>query len=146
LNRDFTVRIVSLTQAPLSAAAAAVTGLAAFAAVAMDAGWQFVRHGTVMAHEGAHAVLGSLAFRKVSGVTLNADATGATDMRGGGCLGGIFIGFAGYAGPSLFGLGAARLIPETRDLKRGQPERVHRRVARDGYPFCGRMQQGPLHV
>ena len=27
-----------------------------------------------------------------------------------GCLGGIFIGFAGYAGPSLFGLGAARLI------------------------------------
>ena len=101
---------MSLTQAPLSAAAATVTGLAAFAAVAMDAGWQFVRHGTVMAHEGAHAVLGSLAFRKVSGVTLNADATGATEMRSGGCLGGIFIGFAGYAGPSLFGLGAARLI------------------------------------
>jgi hypothetical protein len=66
---------VSLTQAPWSAAAATVTGLAAFAAVAVDAGWQFVRHGTVMAHEGAHAVLGSLAFRKVSGVTLNADAT-----------------------------------------------------------------------
>jgi hypothetical protein len=86
---------VSLTQAPLSAAAATVTGLAAFAAVASDAGWQFVRHGTVMAHEGAHAALGSLAFRKVSGVTLNADATGATEMRGGGCRGGIFIGFAG---------------------------------------------------
>jgi hypothetical protein len=53
LNRDFSVRIVSLTQAPVSAAAATVTGLAAFAAVAMDAGWQFVRHGTVVAHEGA---------------------------------------------------------------------------------------------
>ena len=74
----------------------------------MDAG-QFVRHGTAMAHEGAHAVSGT-GIRKVSGVTLNADATGATDMRGGGCLGGIVIGFAGYAGPSLFGLGAARLI------------------------------------
>ncbi len=137
MNRDFTVRIVSLTQAPLSAAAATVTGLAAFAAVAMDAGWQFVRHGTVMAHEGAHAVLGSLAFRKVSGVTLNADATGATDMRGGGCLGGIC---------QTDGCHLNHGQPETRDLKRGQPKRVHRRVARDGYPFCGRMQQGPLHV
>jgi hypothetical protein len=37
----------------VSAAAATVTGLAAFATVAMDAGWQFVRHGTVVAHEGA---------------------------------------------------------------------------------------------
>jgi len=101
---------VSSTQAPLSAAAAMVTGLAVFAVVAMDAGWQFVRHGTVMAHESAHAVLGSLAFRNVSGITLNADATGGTDMKPGGCLGSIFIGFVGYAGPSLFGLGAARLI------------------------------------
>ena len=32
------------------------------------------------------------------------------------------------------------------DPKRGQPERVRRRVARDRYSFCGRMQQGPLHV
>jgi hypothetical protein len=101
---------VSLAQVPMSAAAATVTGLAALAAVAMDAGWQVVRHGTVMAHEGAHAVLGSLAFRKVSGVTLNNDATGATHMQDGGCLGSLFVGFAGYAGPSLFGLGAARLI------------------------------------
>jgi hypothetical protein len=52
---------VSLTKAPVSAAATTVTGLAAFAAVAMDAGRQFVPHGTVMAHEGAHAVPGSLA-------------------------------------------------------------------------------------
>ncbi len=50
----------------MSAAATTVTGLAAFAAVAMDAGWQFVRHGTVMAHEGAHAVPGSLASRSAA--------------------------------------------------------------------------------
>ena len=101
---------MSLTQTPLSGAAATVVGLAAFGAVAMDVGWQFVRHGTVMAHEGAHAVLGSLLFRRVNGITLNSDATGATSMRAGGCLGSIFVGFAGYVGPSLFGLGAARLI------------------------------------
>lgn len=55
-------------------------------------------------------MLGSLLFRKVSGIELHGDATGGTDMNQGGCLGGIFAGFAGYAGPSLFGLGAARLI------------------------------------
>jgi hypothetical protein len=57
---------VSLTKAPVSAAATTVTGLAAFAAVAMDAGRQFVPHGTVMAHEGAHAVPGSLASRSAA--------------------------------------------------------------------------------
>jgi hypothetical protein len=100
---------VSLTHAPLSGAAAAVVGLVTFGAVAMDAGWQFVRHGTVMAHEGAHALLGSLLFRRVSGITLNGDATGGTLMNSGGCLGSVFVSFAGYVGPSLFGLGAARL-------------------------------------
>ena len=99
-----------MTYAPLSGAAAAVVGLAAFGVVAMDAGWQFVRHGTVMAHEGAHAVFGSLLFRQVSGITLNQDATGGTLMNSGGCLGSIVISFAGYVGPSLFGLGAAWLI------------------------------------
>ena len=101
---------MSVTHTALPGAAAAVIGLAAFGAVVMDAGWQFVRHGTVMAHEGAHAVLGSLMFRRVSGITLNADATGGTLMNSGGCLGSVFVSFAGYVGPSLFGLGAARLI------------------------------------
>jgi hypothetical protein len=87
-----------------------MVGLAAFGAVAMDVGWQFIRHGTVMAHEGAHAVSGSLLFRHVSGIELNSDATGGTLMNSGGCLGSVIVSFAGYAGPSLFGLGAARLI------------------------------------
>jgi hypothetical protein len=63
-----------------------------------------------MAHEGAHAVFGSLAGRKISGIALNADATGGTLVETGGCLGSIIIGFAGYVGPSLFGLGAAWAI------------------------------------
>ena len=94
----------------LSGAAAAMIGLVALAVVAPIAGWQFIRHGTVMAHEGAHAVFGSLAGRKISGITLNADATGGTFVAQGGCLGNIIIGFAGYVGPSLFGLGAAWAI------------------------------------
>jgi hypothetical protein len=31
-------------------------------------------------------------------------------MNSGGCLGSVIVSFAGYAGPSLFGLAAARLI------------------------------------
>jgi hypothetical protein len=106
------LNLPSVTQIPdtLSGAAAALIGLVALAVVAPIAGWQFIRHGTVMAHEGAHAVFGSLAGRKISGITLNADATGATLVETGGCLGSIIIGFAGYVGPSLFGLGAAWAI------------------------------------
>ena len=55
-------------------------------------------------------MLGSLLFRRISGIAPNPDGTGATSMRAGGCLGSIFVTFAGYIGPSLFGLGAARLI------------------------------------
>jgi hypothetical protein len=101
---------VSLTQVPLSGAAAALTGLAAFGAVAFEASWLIVRHVTVMAHEGAHAMVASLLFRKLGGIRLNSDATGGTTHAGGGALGSIVIKFAGYVGPSLYGLGAAKLI------------------------------------
>jgi hypothetical protein len=101
---------VGLTQHPLSELAAVLIGLVALVLLSLDLGWRILRHGGVMAHEGAHAVLGSLLFRQVSGIKLNSNATGGTTMRSGGCLSSIFIGFAGYVGPSLFGLGAARLI------------------------------------
>lgn len=101
---------MSSSQGTLSGAAAAAVGLATFGAVALDVGWQIIRHGTVMAHEGAHAVFGSLFSRDVSGIELNSDATGGTMMNSGGCLGSLVIGFVGYVGPSLFGLGAAWLV------------------------------------
>src|SRR5215831_12181681 len=63
-----------------------------------------------MAHEASHAVFGSLAGRKIGGIELNPDATGGTFVPPGGCLGNLFVGFAGYVGPSLFGLGAAWAI------------------------------------
>lgn len=95
---------------PLSGAAAVVVGVVVFGVVALDGGWRFVRHGTVMAHEGAHAVVGSLLSRRVGGIILKPDATGGTQLSAGGCLSSIGAGFAGYVGPSGFGLGAAWLI------------------------------------
>ncbi len=94
----------------LSGTAAAAVGLLALGVVTADAGWRFVRHGTMMAHEGAHAVMGSLLFRGVFEIYLDSDATGGTWVGEGGCLGSIAVSFAGYVGPSLFGLGVARLI------------------------------------
>jgi hypothetical protein len=73
----FTVRIVVAMYLPGPTAAA--VGLLALGVVIADAGWRFVRHGTVMAHEGAHAVIGSLLFRGVFGIYLN---SGAPPRRG----------------------------------------------------------------
>ena len=101
---------MSIAQAPLSGGTAALIGVAALGAIVFDAGWRVVRHFTVMAHEGAHAVIGFLLFREVRGIELHADATGGTDIVPATGLRGIPIALAGYLGPSAFGLGAAKLI------------------------------------
>jgi hypothetical protein len=101
---------VSITQPPLSDAAVVLIGVAALGAVTVDVSWQIVRHFTVMAHEGAHAVAGLLLFRSFNGIELNRDATGGTAISPAGGLGGVLIGLAGYVGPSAFGLVAAKLI------------------------------------
>jgi hypothetical protein len=101
---------VTITQAPLSDAVVVLIGVAALGAVSVDVTWQIVRHFTVMAHEGAHAVTGFLLFRSFNGIELNRDATGGTDISPAGGLGGVLIGLAGYLGPSAFGLVAAKLI------------------------------------
>jgi hypothetical protein len=100
---------VSITQGTLSGGTAAVIGLVALGVVALDASWQVVRHLTVMAHEGAHAVTGLL-LGSVHGIELRADASGATDIGGVGGLRAFPIALSGYLGPSAFGLGAAKLI------------------------------------
>lgn len=101
---------MTVTQVPLSGAAAMLIGVGALAVTAIDSFWLILRHGTVMAHEGAHAAASALLFRKVSRIGLNMNATGVTIAEGGGCLGSIIAAFAGYLGPSLFGLAAAKLI------------------------------------
>jgi hypothetical protein len=70
-----------------------------------------VKYFSVIVHEGAHAIAGWSMGRKVASVKLNSDATGATRTLGAERgLGRIFTAFAGYLGPSFFGLGAAALI------------------------------------
>jgi hypothetical protein len=51
-----------------------------------------------------------MTLHKVDGIRLNPDATGETAYASAGWLGNILVGFAGYLGPSLFGLAAAKLI------------------------------------
>lgn len=88
-------------------------GLVVFLGFAMEGIWRVARHVYVIAHEGAHVVASWSVGRRVTGVVLNSDATGATSTLGPGSgLGVIISGFAGYPGPSLFGLGAAYLITQ----------------------------------
>ena len=98
---------------PLSGPAAAAVGLAVFGVVVTDMGWQIARHGAVMAHEGAHAVADSLLGRQVDYIKLNfsAEQSGVTKAKNvGGWSARVIAAFAGYIGPSSFGLGAAKLI------------------------------------
>lgn len=101
---------MSVTQVPLSGAEAAIIGVGALIAVTLDLTWALVACGGTMAHEGAHGVIGSVFLLRVMRITVEADATGATEVAsapgGRGCL----FYFIGYLGPSLFGLGAAKLI------------------------------------
>ena len=70
-----------------------------------------VKHIGVIAHESAHAITGWSVGRKVRSVKLNSDATGETLTLGPEKgLGRVITSFAGYLGPSLFGLGSAGLI------------------------------------
>jgi hypothetical protein len=73
--------------------------------------WRLARHISVIAHEGAHALAGWSVGRNVVHVKLNGDATGETRTEGPTAgPGRVFTSFAGYLGPSLFGLAAAALL------------------------------------
>jgi hypothetical protein len=98
------------TQLPLPAAASIVVGIAALAAVGVEEIWLLARHVNTIAHEGAHAVIGSAVGRRIQGMTLRPNAEGETKVGGGAAPGNVTIGVVGYLGPSAFGLGAAKLI------------------------------------
>ena len=95
---------------PFPQLVAGPTGLLVFIAFLIDGVWRVARHISVTAHEGAHVAAGWSVGHRVSGVKLNRDATGETATRGPGGFGSVIIGFAGYLGPSLFGLATACLI------------------------------------
>ena len=84
---------------------AALLGFVAFAAVGLPELWFLARLVGLVAHEGAHAFMGSSLGHPVKEVRLERDGTGHTIVAGG-----LLVSFIGYLGPSAFGLIAALLI------------------------------------
>ena len=64
------VNRIGQTQPRLPFGTALGIGLTALAAVAFPGTWMFIRYFTTMAHEGSHAVVGSLQGFKITGVEL----------------------------------------------------------------------------
>lgn len=97
--------------APLPGGTAALIGLAALVVVSVPVLWPLARHVNVMAHEGAHALAAILLGFALETVILRRE-TGETTYQAarGAVLRLVTVGFVGYLGPSLFGLGAAKLI------------------------------------
>jgi hypothetical protein len=98
-------------QAPLPGSVAVLIGLAAVAVMVVPFLWPLVEHFNAMAHEGAHAMTGSLLGFAPLGMHFKRNATAVThfpaSMSG---LRMVIIGAIGYLGPSGFGLWAAKLI------------------------------------
>jgi Peptidase M50B-like len=101
---------VEATQTPLSGIETAFIGLVVCVVVIPQVTWPLVQHFQVMAHEGMHGIIGSLSGRKVEWIELNQTAEGGTRIVPPSGPGYLVAAFAGYLGPSAFGLGAARLI------------------------------------
>lgn len=101
---------VGQQQPPLPAAIVALLAVIAIGAVLLPDLWLVTRHVAVMAHEGAHATVGSAVGRRIQGVTFHRNGDGGTQLSSGGAAGTIVATVAGYLGPSGFGLGAAGLI------------------------------------
>jgi hypothetical protein len=103
---------VSGTEAPLAGGEAALVGLAALVVVFLPFLWPLVEHFNVMAHEGAHAVVGSIIGFGIKGVKLDIESRGETAYLNAPETGPrrTLTRFVGYLGPSGFGLCAAKLI------------------------------------
>ena len=88
-----------------------LTGVVALAAVFVNPLWQVAGHLYTAAHEGGHALAAVAVGRRVGAIKLHANRGGVTHSYGpSGGLGLIATGVAGYAMPSLMGLGSAALL------------------------------------
>jgi hypothetical protein len=86
--------------------------IAGFAAALIPGVWHAIRPLTAMAHEGAHATVGSAVGRTITKIDIKFNGDGATSHTGSDDSTVIRfpITFIGYLGPSAFGVGAAALI------------------------------------
>src|ERR1700759_5068837 len=97
-------------QAPLSGGEAVLIGLAALVVVALPFLWPLAEHFNASAHEGAHALVGSVMGFGIKSVTPTMDPRGATDYYRAPNTGPrrTLTKVVGYLGPSGFGLCAAK--------------------------------------
>lgn len=83
----------------------------ALAAVLYDPFWGVARTVITIVHEGGHALVAVLTGRRLEGIRLHSDTSGVTVSVGRSHGPGLALTrFAGYASPSLCGLGGAALI------------------------------------
>jgi len=101
---------IDQVQAHLSMPLSALLAILAISAAFLRWLWPVTQHITTMAHEGAHATMGSAIGREVKGITFKSNGFGATNVPGKGALGTMSTAIAGYLGPSVFGVGAAEMI------------------------------------
>lgn len=107
---DTVLSRIGETQAPLPAGVALLLGLVAFIVVLGQTLWKFATHVNTVVHEAAHALVGLGFGRKVGGVTMAKDGSGATALAPDSGLGFGAAVIVGYIGPSAAGLVAAKLI------------------------------------
>lgn len=94
---------------PLSAGESVLIGLVTAAVVLVPLLWAPLEHFSAMTHEAAHALLAVILGLAVTEIVLDRHSQGRTSVAGEG-LRIVLVLIIGYLGPSLFGLGAARLI------------------------------------
>ena len=93
----------------LSGGESIAIGLVVATVVLIPLLWAPVEHFSTMAHEGAHALLAVILGLTVAEIVLDRHARGRTGIVGEG-LKALLVALIGYLGPSLFGLGAAKVI------------------------------------
>ncbi|WP_155370399.1 M50 family metallopeptidase [Catellatospora vulcania] len=85
--------------------------LIALALVGVNTSWRVVRNAITIAHEGGHAAAAVLTGRRLRGIRLHSDTSGLTIMKGKPTgIGMVVTLLAGYATPSLLGIGGAALL------------------------------------
>jgi hypothetical protein len=104
-------RQIGQIQAHASGSVAVLMALVGAAAAVIPGIWHVTRSINLIAHEGAHATIGSAVGMRVNGMDLKFNGTGSTKLTSSGASAIEFpAAFIGYLGPSAFGVGAAAMI------------------------------------
>jgi hypothetical protein len=98
------------TQIPLPPPMALFIGILVFIAVLGPTLWKVTTHVNTVVHEGAHALVGLGAGRRLRSVKINPKGSGTTDLEPKSGFGYGVAAFVGYVGASGAGLLAAWLI------------------------------------